>query len=69
MRPEKKGQVIGGAIGLVIGAVIAYMIWGFNSPGGILIIFGFAIGGMIGWQHAGLSIRKGKARKATARRK
>lgn len=26
-------------------------------------------GGMIGWQHAGLSIRKGRARKATARRK
>lgn len=50
MKPEKKGQVIGGAIGLVIGAVIAYMIWGFNSPGGILILFGFGVGGVIGWQ-------------------
>ncbi len=26
-------------------------------------------GGMIGWQQAGLSVRKGKARKATARKK
>ncbi len=49
MKPEKKGQLVGGAIGLVIGAITAYAIWGFNPPGGILILAGFGIGGLIGW--------------------
>ena len=58
MKPEKKGQVVGGSIGLFIGAVAAYMIWDFNSPGGILILFGVGIGGMIGWE---LGKKKGAA--------
>ncbi|MFC2083682.1 LapA family protein [Bacteroidota bacterium] len=49
MKPEKKGHIIGGSIGLVVGGLAAYLIWGFESPGGILILFGFAIGGFIGW--------------------
>jgi hypothetical protein len=49
MKPKKKGHIIGGAIGLLIGTMAAYMIWGFNSPGGILILFCFGVGGIIGW--------------------
>jgi len=49
MKPEKKGQFIGGIIGLVLGSLIAYIIWGFSSPGGIIILLFFSIGSMIGW--------------------
>ena len=49
MKPEKKGQLIGGAVGMLIGGVIAYFLWGFSPPGGILILAGFAIGGLIGF--------------------
>ena len=60
MKPEKKGQLIGGTIGLLIGSVIAYMLWGFSPPGGILILAGFAIGGLIGFNlgRSGESKRK-----------
>jgi hypothetical protein len=50
MKPEKKGQIIGGVIGLIIGSLMAYLIWGFSPPGGILILFGAAIGGFIGYK-------------------
>jgi hypothetical protein len=49
MIPEKKGQVIGGIIGLLIGCACAYFIWGFSSPGGIVILAGSGIGGLIGY--------------------
>jgi hypothetical protein len=49
MKPEKKGQLIGGVIGLLFGCIIAYFLWGFSSPGGIVILTGFAIGGLIGY--------------------
>ena len=52
MKPEKKGQLVGGLIGLLIGTAAAYAIWGIKPPGGILILLGFAIGGMIGWNIA-----------------
>ena len=29
MKAEKKGQIIGGIIGLAIGSLIAFVIWGF----------------------------------------
>ena len=50
MKPEKRNQLIGGIIGLVIGTAAAYLIWGFHAPGGILILFAFATGGFVGRQ-------------------
>jgi len=49
MKAEKKGQLIGGVVGFLIGSIVAYLLWGFSSPGGIVILFGFAIGGFIGY--------------------
>ena len=49
MTTKKKGQFIGGTLGLLVGSIIAYLIWGFSPPGGIIILFCFAIGGLIGW--------------------
>jgi len=49
MRKEIKGQLIGGIIGALVGGFAAYLVWDFSSPGGILIIAGFAIGGFIGY--------------------
>jgi len=49
MRQEKKGQLIGGIIGALAGGLAAYLIWGFSSPGGILILAGFGVGGLIGY--------------------
>lgn len=49
MKTEKKGQLIGSVIGLLIGCIIAYLIWGFSSPGGIVILLGFGMGGIIGY--------------------
>lgn len=49
MKKEIKGQLIGGIIGVLFGGLAAYLIWGFSSPGGILILLGFAIGGLIGY--------------------
>ena len=62
MKPEKKGQLIGGAVGTLIGGVIAYLLWGFSPPGGILILTGFAIGGLIGFNlgRSGETRRKGQ---------
>lgn len=48
MKPEKKGQIIGSIIGLLIGCTIAYSVWGFSSPGGIVILAGVGIGGIFG---------------------
>ena len=49
MKSEKKGQRIGSVIGFLIGSIIAYLLWGFSSPGGIVMLFGFGIGGIIGY--------------------
>ncbi|MBN1363214.1 MAG: hypothetical protein JW976_00265 [Syntrophaceae bacterium] len=49
MKLQNSGLLIGQVFGLLIGSVAAYLIWGWNAPGGILILFGFAIGGLIGW--------------------
>jgi hypothetical protein len=57
MRPAKKGQLIGGLIGMILGCLVAYMIWGIASPGGIVILFAFAIGGLIGYN---LGLKKEK---------
>jgi hypothetical protein len=33
MKAEKKGQPIGSIIGLLIGCIIAYLLWGFHRLG------------------------------------
>ena len=50
MKAEDKGQLFGGFIGLIIGSIIVYLLWGFSSPGGIVMLFGFGIGGIIGYK-------------------
>ena len=52
MKPEKKGQIIDGSIGLRIGCTSAYLLWGFSSPGGIVILAGFGISGIVGYSIA-----------------
>jgi hypothetical protein len=52
VRPEKKGQFFGGVIGMIVGGVLAYILWDFSPPGGILILAGFALGGLIGFNLA-----------------
>ena len=64
MRPEKKGQLIGGAIGMLIGAVMAYVFWGFKSPGGIVILVGFSFGGLAGWRIGLKKSEPGNSREA-----
>ena len=62
MKPQKKGQLVGGTVGLILGGVLAYIIWGFESPGGILILAGFAFGGLAGW---GIGLTKGSKNERT----
>ena len=49
MKDENKRQLIGGFIGVIIGSIIIYLFWGLSSPGGIVMLFGFGIGGIIGY--------------------
>lgn len=53
MNSAKKGQLVGGLIGMAIGAVVAYMLWDFKSPGGLLILIGYCIGGLTGYSLGG----------------
>ena len=53
MKPEKKGQLAGGVMGLLLGGIAAYLLWGFRPPGGILILAGSGVGGAVGYGLAG----------------
>lgn len=60
MTRQNRGLLIGQVLGFLIGSVAAYVIWGWNAPGGILMLLGFAIGGLIGY-----FLGKGREKKTT----
>ena len=56
--PQAVGAVVGGVIGLIVGLIVDFVVFHHEVRG---IIFGFVIGGVLGWwQHKLIAARVAK---------